>query len=511
MTRPESAPQSAGEPEVLKGAAASFLAAIIASSDDAIISKDLNGIISSWNEGARRIFGYEASEMIGQSVLKLIPPDLAYEEESILRMIRSGERIDHFETMRMRKNGERFPVSVTISPIRDDAGKIVGASKILRDITDRRRMDDSRFRLAAIVDSADDAIISKDLNGIITSWNQGARRLFGYEAEEMIGQSIVRLIPEHLRYEEVEILRKLKAGEKIEHYETMRLGKDGQIRQVSITVSPIRNSEGAVIGGSKIARDVSDRKKVERLVIEAEKIATTGRMAAVIAHEINNPLASVLNLIFLARQEDVSREDAKRYLATAESELERVAHIAQQTLGYYRETVSTSPVHLRELVENVLTVYRTRLALRNIAVEVSLQDEGEISVRSGEIVQVLSNVLSNAVDAMPDGGRLSVTTMRHSGEGREGLRLTVRDTGRGIAPEHLHRIFEPFFTTKGDVGTGIGLWVSRQLVEGHGGQILVTSSTDREASGTTVSIDLPWKGAESGSGPSAGVSTRKEI
>ena len=340
MKKPDTA-KVFGKPTVLTETAKNFLAAIIASSDDAIISKDLNGIITSWNEGARRIFGYEADEIVGQSVLRLIPVELQHEEDFILAKIRSGQRIEHFESTRVRKNGERFPISVTISPIRDDSGKIIGASKIARDISDRRRAEESRFRLAAIVDSADDAIISKDLNGIIRTWNNGARRLFGYDADEIIGQSILRLIPENLRHEEAEILRRLRAGEKIEHYETTRVSKSGELREVSITISPICNNNGEVIGGSKIARDVSDRKKVERMAIEAEKIATTGRMAAAIAHEINNPLASVLNLIYLARQDGISREDVQNYLATAESELERVSHIARQTLGYYRDTGET--------------------------------------------------------------------------------------------------------------------------------------------------------------------------
>jgi PAS domain S-box-containing protein len=489
----------------------SFLAAIITSSDDAIISKDLNGIISSWNEGARRIFGYEAPEIVGQSILRLIPPELHHEEDFILAKIRSGQRIEHFESTRVRKSGERFPVSVSISPIRDDSGRIIGASKIARDISDRRRADESRFRLAAIVDSADDAIISKDLNGNITSWNSGAQRLFGYEAGEIVGQSILRLIPENLQHEEAEILRKLKAGEKIEHYETARISKYGEIREVSITISPIRNGNGEVIGGSKIARDVSDRKKVERMAIEAEKIATTGRMAAAIAHEINNPLGSVLNLIFLSRQEGVSRADLQGYLTTAERELERVSHIARQTLGYYRDTGSPSEVQLHELIENVLSVYRSRLLAQNIAIQARFDDLRKIMAHSGEVVQVLSNVISNAIDAMPQGGKLSIATSHAVEAEQDGLRVVISDTGHGIRREHIGRVFEPFFTTKGNLGTGIGLWVAKQLVERHGGQISISSSTERDDSGTAVIIDLPFSRSQSKLTKASGSESRKEV
>jgi PAS domain S-box-containing protein len=471
------------------------LAAIVDSSDDAIISKDLNGIINSWNEGARRIFGYDADEIIGQSILRLIPPELHHEEDFIMAKIRAGERVEHFETTRLKKGGERLPISVTISPIKDDNGAVIGASKIGRDVSDRRRLDESRARLAAIVDSADDAIIGKNLDGIITSWNNGARHLFGYEADEIIGQSVLRLFPDHLKDEEGEILRKLRAGEKIEHYETTRVSKSGQLREVALTISPVRNSQGLVIGASKIARDISDRKKVEHMAIEAEKIATTGRMAAAIAHEINNPLASVLNLIYLARQSDVPKEEIQNLLATAEREMERVSHIARQTLGYYRDTGAPSLIHLRDLVENILSVYRTKLERHHISVETKYHELRKVRVHSGEIIQVFSNVISNAVDAMPKGGKLSISVNHRQDRGM-GLEIIVSDTGHGIHRDHLPRVFEPFYTTKGNLGTGIGLWVARQLVERHDGQISISSSTQQGESGTIVTVFLPYEAKE---------------
>jgi PAS domain S-box-containing protein len=469
-----------------------FLAAIVESSDDAIISKDLNGVVTSWNEGARRMFGYTAEEMIGQPILRLIPEELRDEENHILAKLRAGDRIEHFETTRVRKSGERIEVSATISPIRDDSSRIIGASKIVRDISDRKRTDERCFRLAAIVDSAADAIISKDLSGIITSWNEGARRMFGYTAEEMVGESIRKLIPDDLLYEEDEILAKLSAGGRLDHYETVRRDKNGELIDVSVTLSPIRNNAGQVIGISKIARNISDRKRMEKVVMQSEKLATTGRMAATIAHEINNPLASVINLIFLARQS--CRGDAKlhEYLETAENELERVSHIARQTLGYYRDSGSPTSIHIHNLIENVLKVYRSKLVAGGIHVETSFSDLRKVRAYAGEITQICSNIISNAIDAMPRGGKLQISTRTTIGFDGDGIQTTIRDTGGGIAQEHLGRIFEPFFTTKGTLGTGIGLWVSRQLVERHGGQIAVTSSTEPGKSGTTVTIDLPF-------------------
>lgn len=468
------------------------LAAIVDSSDDAIVSKRLDGTILSWNKAACRIFGYEADEIIGKSILTLIPPDLQHEEEMIVRKLRSGERIEHYETTRMRKNGERFAISVTISPIRDQNGNVVAASKIARDISDRRRSDETRFRLAALVDSADDAIVSKDLNGIVTSWNGGAQKMFGYTPEEMIGSPILRLIPVHLQSEEHEILRKLRAGQRIEHYETTRQRKNGELFDVSVTISPIIDESGRVIGASKIARDISDKKRVEQMLMQSEKLAATGRMAAAIAHEINNPLESLINLIYLARKNSAEGGKVHSLLVTAEEELERVAHIARQTLGYYKDTGSPTPVYLHDLIENVLTVYNSKIVAAGVSVDLEFNDLQQITVSKGEILQVLSNVIANSIDAMRQGGVLSISTRKILSSSNDGIQVVIRDTGSGIAPEHLPHVFEPFFTTKGNLGTGIGLWVAKELIERRGGQVTMVSSSLPSNSGTTTTIFLPF-------------------
>ncbi len=468
------------------------LAAIVASSDDPIISKDLNGIITSWNGAAERTFGYQADEILGEPILRLIPPELHQEEAHILAKLRAGERIDHYETIRMKKNGQRFPVSVTISPVKDDTGRVIGASKIARDISDRAKTDESRFRLAAVVDSADDAIISKDLNGIINTWNDGARRMFGYTADEMIGQSILRLIPVELHYEEAAILSRLRAGERVDHFETRRTRKDGSTIELSVTISPIMDGSGRVIGASKIARDISDRRRMERLLMQSEKIAATGRMAAAVAHEINNPLEAVMNLIFLARQNSPPSGKAYQHLKMAEEELERVSHIARQTLGYYRDAGLPAEVFFHELIENVLTIYRSKLLAYGISVDTQFNDLQKILVSRGEFIQIFSNLIANAIDAMPNGGVLHLSVRIVIRSAGDGIQTVIRDSGTGIKSEHLERIFEPFFTTKGDLGTGIGLWVTKQLVEKRGGQISVTSNTAPGQSGTLVSLFVPF-------------------
>ena len=235
------------------------LAAIIEASDDPIVGKTLDGVITSWNRAAERLYGYSADEAIGQHVFLIIPDDRRAEEEDVLSRLRRGEKIDHFETVRRARGGRLIPVSLTVSPIKDATGRIIGAFKVARNVTESQQNDRVRARLAAIVDSSDDAIISKTLDGVVTSWNRAAERLFGYAADEAIGRNILLIIPEDRRREEEEVLARLRRGQKIDHFETVRRTKDGRLIPISLTVSPVRDAKGTLIGASKIARDISER------------------------------------------------------------------------------------------------------------------------------------------------------------------------------------------------------------------------------------------------------------
>jgi PAS domain S-box-containing protein len=239
------------------------LASIVEFSQDAIIVKDLDGIITSWNSGAERLFGYKADEVIGKPVTILIPYDRLDEEPEILGRIRCGERVEQYETVRRRKDGSLVEISLMVSPIRDAEGRIVAASKIARNIAERRGAEAFRQRLASIVESSHDAIIGKDLDGIVTSWNDGAERLFGYTAEEAIGKPVTILIPTDLLDQERDISSRIRRGERIGHYETVRRCKNGNLVNVSLAISPIKDAAGRVVGASKIARDISERRRTE--------------------------------------------------------------------------------------------------------------------------------------------------------------------------------------------------------------------------------------------------------
>ena len=470
------------------------LAAIIESSEDAIASKDLNGIITSWNKSAERLFGYTAEEIIGLPVTTIIPPELHHDEPRILEKIRNGEPIEHFQTVRVHKNGRRIDVSLTVSPIRDDNGKIVGAAKIVRDITRQKKLEEAALRLAAIVESSDDAIASKDLNGIITSWNRSAEKLFGYTAEEIIGKPVTLIIPPELHHDEDMILSKIRRGQKIEHFETIRVHKNGEKIEVSLTISPVKDENGKVIGAAKIVRNITEANKIERALQTTEKLAAAGRMAATVAHEINNPLEAVTNLVYLAKRDLSSNDRVAGYLELASRELDRVAHITRQTLGFYRDTSSPVRLNVSDTLDDLLLLYEKRLESRNIKVVKQYQNYLEITALAGEIRQAFSNLITNAMDAMPEGGTLVLRVSKShewSNSGLPGVRITILDTGSGIDAKHRKNLFQPFFTTKRDVGTGLGLWITRGIVEKHRGSLRMKSRTGQDGHGTAFSIFLP--------------------
>jgi PAS domain S-box-containing protein len=281
-------------PPIDEHAALRFVA-IIDSADDAISSADPAGIIQSWNAGAERLFGFTAEEAIGRSIDIVVPPDLAAEHAAIRAQVLAGETLRNVATERQRRDGVRIAIGLTVSPIRGRRGEIIGIAAIARDISDRQHTERTALRLAAIIQSSDDAIISKDLNGIVTSWNASAERMFGYRADEMIGRSIRTIIPADRQSEEDLVLARIRKGERVEHFETIRQRKDCTTVPISITVSPIIDSRGVITGASKIARDISERKHADeeraRLLRTAEEQADVTRTL----NEVGAAVASALD------------------------------------------------------------------------------------------------------------------------------------------------------------------------------------------------------------------------
>jgi two-component system CheB/CheR fusion protein len=365
---------------------------------------------------------------------------------------------------------------------------------IFKDITARKQAELALARLAAIVECSDDAIIGKDLNGIIESWNLGAERLFGYTQQEAIGRPITLLFPPDRLHEEDVILERIRRGEHIEHYESVRRRKDGKLLDVSLRISPIVDARGQIVGASKIARDITERKLTEAALVKSEKLAAAGRLAATLAHEINNPLQAVTNLVSLWRQSPGLDPQGQGYAAMAEEELNRVTHLTQQSLNFYREATFPIAVDVADSIEKVLSLYTKRIEAKRATVTKRYLSGGTtIQSYPGEIRQVLSTLLLNAIEALQTDGTIAIHVRRspNGNSATRGVRIAIADNGVGIRTENISRIFEPFFTTKGEQGTGLGLWVANGIISRLGGSIRMRSSVRPGKSGTCFSIFLP--------------------
>jgi PAS domain S-box-containing protein len=467
---------------------ARHFAAIVESSDDAIISKDLNGTIVSWNRAAEQLFGYAAHEVIGRSIRLILPPDRQDEEDQVLATIRRGELIDHFETVRLRKDGRGIPISLTVSPIRDRHGTVIGASKIARDLSRAHRAQRAVLQLAAIVDSSDDAIVGKDLNGIVTSWNQGAEAMFGYTSDEMVGESIRRLIPADRQQEEDEVLARIRSGRRVDHYETIRQRKDGSQLPVSLTVSPIRAADGTIVGASKIARDISDRRRAEQerqrlLEIAREASRLKDEFLATLSHELRTPLNAIVGYVYLMRgglmtgeKYDRAMDAVARSAASLTQIVEDVLDVSRIVSGKVR--LEVQPVDLNLIIEQAIETARPAADAKGIAIQTILDPSAPpVSGDPERMRQILWNLCSNAVKFTPRGGRVEVRLERVNSH----VEVTVADTGIGISPEFLPHVFERFRQEDAGIGRahgglGLGLAISRHLVELQGGHIAVDSA-----------------------------------
>ena len=362
------------------------------------------------------------------------------------------------------------------------------------EVTKRRALLEAAAKLAAIVETSEDAIASKDLNGIVTSWNASAERMFGYKAEEIIGKSILLIIPPELHKDEDMILGKVRRGERLEHFETVRLHKNGQRVHVSLTVSPLKDETGKVIGAAKIVRDITQKRRTEEALRTAEKLAATGQLAATIAHEINNPMQALTNLLALVGYKTIGDQNTNELVAMAEGELRRMSHIVRQMLSFYRESAKPVPLKITEVLEDVLELFVMRMRSNDIRLERRYEFDGEINGFPVELRQLFANLVANAIEAIGRKGRIRIHVVpwrELSGAERTGVRVLIADNGPGISSELHPRVFDAFFTTKAEKGSGLGLWVAKGVVGRHEGTIRMRSSTTHGRSGTIFSLFLP--------------------
>jgi PAS domain S-box-containing protein len=353
----------------------------------------------------------------------------------------------------------------------------------------QEQLDRKDSELQALIKSSPAAIIlTGERGGGVRVWNPAAEKMLGYKREEVLGNQ-PQLFIDPVRRRELD--DKLHRGEIFTGIEMRLKCKDGHRIFVSASGAPVYDGNGQLSGHMWVLLDITDRKRAEDTLRKSEKLASAGRMAAVIAHEINNPLEAVTNLLYLIGTENIP-DQARQFLGLAESELKRVVHIARQTLGFYRESNRPQLIRLRDVFDQVAEVYSPRMRKRNIKLVREFKTSGEVLAYPGEMRQFFTNLISNAIEAEATQLRVEVTPYREwRPPYRWGSRLTFMDNGKGIPQEAMEHIFEPFYTTKGEKGTGLGLWVSRGIVHKYDGTMRVRSAIAGPHRGTSFSVFFP--------------------
>jgi PAS domain S-box-containing protein len=471
-----------------------YLSALVEWSTDAIVGKTLEGTVASWNHGAEKLYGYTAAEVVGRSADVLMPPGLSTELREHLARLGRGERIEQYETVRQRKDGTVIDVAVRLSPILNAAGEVIGASSIARDITAAKRAEENlrqaKQEWEQTFNSVPDLIAVLDRQHRVVRVNRALAERLGRTAEQCIGEKCYRIV-HGTSTPPAECPHSLTLIDCQQHIAEVREQLlDGDF---VVSTSPFFDQDGELAGTVHVSREISELKKAHQALLRSEKLATTGQLAATIAHEIHNPLDVVSNLLFLVEQG--SKEDEPRKFATmALEELGRVTQITQQMLTFQREATAPIPVSIPEVVETVLALYQRKILAAGITIEQEVASDASIVAMPGQTRQVFANLIGNAIEAMKRSeGRIRVRAYRSHDwrTGEAGLRFLVADNGHGIPLELQKKIFDPFFTTKGEKGTGLGLWITLGIIEKSRGSLRLRSTTREGRSGTCFSIFFP--------------------
>jgi PAS domain S-box-containing protein len=510
----------------------------------AVYTCDLDGRISYFNQHAVELWGrapkLDNDEDKYCGSFRLILPDgsiLPHDRCAMAVAIKTGESFRNEEVIVERPDGSRIVIRVNISPFYDEHGRLFGAINTFQDVSHLKKAEQASLHLAALVESSDDAIIAKDLDGIVKSWNPAAERLFGYSAEEIVGKPITTIIPSDRSDEETTILERIRRGERIEHFDTVRQRKDGGAVEISLTISPIKDANGKIIGASKIAREITKRKQAETALREArdelaranqelekrvkertaeleranaalikdleeqkrleaqlrqaQKMESIGTLAGGIAHDFNNVLNIIKGYSSSVASLASGNEEIVEQLEVIDDAIDRGTGVVRQLLTLARKTesrlISSSA---NELISGLANLLKQTLPK---TIDVSLELRAKLPMvmaDPNQITQALLNLCVNARDAMPQGGRLTLRTSVVDGatindagaQAREYVCIEVVDTGTGMSDSVRGRLFEPFFTTKGiGEGTGLGLAIVYGIIKNHDGLIEVHSEPQRGA------------------------------
>ena len=448
------------------------------------------------NQSFRKLAGRENSTLDGLKFSDLLTRGSAifYETHFVPSLLLRGA-LDEIALELQHPGGTRLPIFVNAAHRPGESGTPYQLHLTVFSAKQRKLYEAELLRskrefeeVAEIVRRSADGIIRFNAKGGVESWNNGAQQLFGYSVEQSKRLMLGSLFPATSSDAITRDIQRLEVGEDV-FRDTLALHRSGELLHVSISLSPHLEAPGTLVGFSGIIRDVTASKKAERAVLESEKLASVGRLASSIAHEINNPLESVTNLLYIlaSRIED---EETRQFVVTAQEELARVSHIATHTLRFHKQSSNKTDVHFQVLIESVLALYRGRLESSQVTVTVDCSSNAHLFCYEGELRQILVNLVANAYDAMRSGGRLVLRAHPSLDwkSGATGVRLLVADNGSGMNAETQRRLFEPFYSTKGIGGTGLGLWISKDLVAKNDGFISVRSSSRPGRSGTVFNL-----------------------
>ncbi|MEP7341324.1 MAG: PAS domain S-box protein [Acidobacteriota bacterium] len=484
-----------------------WLRVTLASIGDAVISTDAEGRVTFMNAVAESLTGWTIEEAQGKPLEEVFhifnETSRARGENPVSKVLQTGAVVglaNH--TILLAKNGFEIPIDDSAAPMRDEQGNIYGVVLVFRDITGRRQAEAAQLHLAEIVDSSDDAIVSKTLDGRIKSWNKAAERIFGYTAAEAIGQPIYLLIPPELREEEDQILGRLKRGERIDHYVTRRRKKDGTLIDVSLTISPIKNNEGELIGASKIARDITEQKCAEERLRElAARLSEADRrkneFLAMLAHELRNPLAPIRNALQIVRLSEIKDEAVKSASEIMGRQIDHMVHLIDDLLDISR--ISQGKIELRRELVELTQIIHQAIETCGPTIERARQDltvmlpPQPIYLHADPVrlAQIFCNLLNNSCKYSEPGGRISLTAEQHGSD----VVVSMKDTGVGIPPDMLPKIFEMFTQVdrsleRSQGGLGIGLSLVQRLVEMHDGSVSAFSKGPGQGSEFVVRLPI---------------------
>ncbi len=437
--------------------------------------------------------GLAPGEVAAASVRHIYHPDHVDRVlTSFERSIETGRPWEETFPLRAGDGEFRWFLSRAL-PIHDLDGKVIRWFGTNTDITGQLRAEQALEDQAELINLASEAIFVRDLPGVITFWSRGSEVVYGWTAQEALGRNVQELLntrfPESRGVVEAEILEK-----GYWHGEIRHTTKSGNEIIVASRQALKRDYLGQAQGFLEINRDVTEQKRTENALRASEKTAAMGRLAGTIAHEINNPLEAVKNALFLLKDHASLNPEAREWAYMAENELMRISHITKQTLSFYRESQRPTQVSLLQVLDDVTGIHSRRIQLAGIVLNKQFECEGVINGFPGEMRQVFLNLIGNAIEAMSDGGVLSIRlypSVDHRNGFRPGFRVSIFDTGSGIDPAHKSRIFEPFFSTKDTKGTGLGLWVTRGIVQKHEGMLQFRSFSSGNGALTCFSVFIP--------------------